>query len=217
MERAQTSQNTAPNPTPKLPLHNRPGGMDPDLGAGERRRHLILDPTRQTLDQTPAPRHHHIIQQHGPDIRVHTIQALLDQINNTILLARGRVLPIRQRHLGIEHALHAAVPVRCLKHLVPPIRHLERFPRVRLRRVQVRHPVGRVARQLTGARPRGDDGFLEFRQHAVFLQRAKGRMRFGSRGEVFERGLGLGTRVDGGFGGDEVVWGQGHGGLGGGE
>ncbi len=62
-----------------------------------------------------------------------------------------------------------------------------------------------VPAETAGTGPDGYDAFFEFREDALFLEVAEGGVGFCVRGEGAEGGLGGGTGVDRGFGGDEVV------------
>lgn len=76
-------------------------------------------------------------------------------------------------HLGVEEGFHGPVPVWGREHLIPAVRHLESFPGVRFRDLDVWRAVRAMRAQFPGPRPHRHDGFFEFCKDTVFLEGAE--------------------------------------------
>lgn len=176
----------------------------------------MIQAIRKPIQQTTAPRHHHIAQQMRPHIHIHLAQTALDQRGQRLPRRRRRARRVRQRHLRVEQPLRGPVPLRA-EQLVVAVGELEGPAGLCGRERLVGAAVRVVRAEPAGAGPDLHDGFFEFRQHALFLQAAEGEVRGVGGGEGAVGGGGRGAGVDGRFRGYEVVRGEGNWGRRGGE
>ena len=204
MKRAQTRQDTPPDPAGEFPLVDIPRRRQPHPGPGKHGLELVVQPLGEAVDQGRAADDDDVAEQMRANIHIHLAEAAFDELRDRLSRGRGRVRRVGEGHFGVEEPFGGAVAFGA-EGLVVAVRHFEGPWRRVLRRFEVVAPLGVVPGQ-AAAGPDLDDGLLELGQEAFFLESAEGRVGGGAIGVSAEGGLRRSEGFDGGFGGDEVVW-----------